>query len=144
MACYSKTGEDRCIKMKKTFSKGWNSSKQPRKQRKYRFHAPLHIRQKLAGSHLSKDLKKKYNTRSVQPKKGDKVKVLRGQFKGKSGKIERIDLKKSKLYINGIELIKKDGTKMMYPINPSNVIVEELNLEDKKRVKSLERNVKNG
>jgi len=125
--------------MKIKFSKFWKSSTQRRKQRKYRYNAPLHIKGKFISSHLSKELKEKYKKRNTRVKKGDKVKIVRGQFKGKTGKIERINLKKGKVYITGIEVIKKDGTKVIPPITPSNLIIIELNLDDKKRVKSLQR-----
>ncbi len=125
--------------MKKKFSKNWIKSKQPRKQRKYRYNAPLNIKSKFMGCHLSKELRGKYKKRSITIRKGDSIKVLRGQFKGKTGKIDRVDIKKSKVYITGIEVVKKDGTKALYPIHPSNLIITDLNLEDKKRAKSLER-----
>lgn len=108
------------------------------------YNAPLHIKGKFMASHLSKELKTKYSKRSVRIKKGDKVTISRGQFKKKSGKVERVDIKQNKVYITSIEMIKKDGTKTLYPIHPSNLIITELNLEDKKRVKSLERGNKNG
>ncbi|MBW2982328.1 50S ribosomal protein L24 [Candidatus Woesearchaeota archaeon] len=117
----------------------WNKSKQPRKQRKYRYNAPLNTKNKFLGCHLSKELKGKYKKRNMGIRRGDNVKVLRGQFKGKTGKIDRVDIKKCKVYVTGIEIIKKDGTKALYPIHPSNLIIMELNLEDKKRKKSLER-----
>ena len=125
--------------MKTKFSKTWKKSKQPRKQRKYRYNAPLHIKTKFMAAHLSKELRQKYNRRSFPVRKGDKVQVMRGQFKKKIGKIARADLKKSKVYIDGIEIIKKDGTKTLYPINPSNSMILELDLEDKKRVQTLKR-----
>ena len=125
--------------MKVKFSKEWKSSKQPRKQRKYRYNAPLHIKGTMMSAHLSKELKEKYKKRSARVVKGDKVKISRGQFKTKTGKVERVDTKQGKVYITGIEMMKKDGTKTMYPINPSNLILIELHLEDKKRVKSLQR-----
>ena len=125
--------------MKKEFSKSWKSSKQPRRQRKYRYNAPLHIKGKFMSVHLSKELREKYGKRNTAIRNGDTVKVLRGQFKGKTGKIDRVDLKKTKVYIVGIEVSKKDGTKAFCPFTPSNLIITELNLEDKKRVKSLER-----
>ena len=46
--------------MKKKFSESWKSSKQVRKQRKYRYNAPLHIKQKFVNVHLAKELRKKY------------------------------------------------------------------------------------
>ena len=128
--------------MKKKFSKHWKSSKQPKKQRKYRYNAPLHIKQKFVHVHLSKELIKKHKTRNLGLKKGDKVKVLRGQFKKHTGSVERIDLKKTRVYISGIEITKKEGTKTTYPIDPSNLIITELNLDDKKRQKIIERKAK--
>lgn len=123
--------------MKSIFSKTWNRSIQPRKQRKYRYNAPLHIRQKFIKVHLSKELREKHKRRAFGLRKSDKVKILRGQFKGKMGKVERIDLKKSKVYITGIDSIKKDGTKEFLPLEPSNLLITELNLEDKKRKAKL-------
>ncbi len=139
MAWYCKIGFNYSLKMKKKFVKSWNRSKQPRKQRKYRYNAPLNIKSKFMGCHLSKELRGKYKKRSITVRKGDSVKVLRGQFKKKTGKIDRVNIKKSKVYITGIEVTKKDGTKALYPIHPSNIIITELNLDDKKRKKSLER-----
>jgi large subunit ribosomal protein L24 len=128
--------------MKKKFSTKWKSSKQVRKQRKYRYNAPLHAKQKFVHAHLSKELKKKYKTRNLGLRKGDKVKVVRGQFRKHAGNVERIDLKKTKVYVSGIEVTKKDGSKTTYPIDPSNVVITELNLDDKVRQKILERKTK--
>lgn len=124
--------------MKRKFSSGWKGSTQPRKQRKYRHHAPLHLRQKFMHCHLSAELRKKYSRRNIQLKKGDKVKVLRGQFRRKEGKVERINLKKSQVFLTNLERIKKDGTKLLVPFNPSNLLILELDLEDKKRKQKLE------
>ncbi|MEA2036389.1 MAG: 50S ribosomal protein L24 [Nanoarchaeota archaeon] len=128
--------------MKKKYSSSWKSSSQPRKQRKYRHNAPLHIKQKFVSVHLTKELKKKYNTRSLGLKKGDKVKVLRGQFRKHAGNVERVDVKNTKVFLSGIEVTKKDGTKTTYGINPTNLIITELNLDDKIRQKIIERKAK--
>ena len=123
----------------KRFSKEWNKSKKPGKQHKFRYNAPLHIRSKFMSVHLSKDLRTNHKKRNITARKGDTVKVLRGQFKGKSGKIDKINLKTGKIMIQGIESAKKDGTKSQYPFQPSNLMITELNIDDKKRKKSLER-----
>ncbi len=125
--------------MKKEFSKHWISSKQPRKQRKYLYNAPLNIRQIFVSAHLSKELRKKHNKRSIILKKGDKVKIMRGQFKNKFGKIEKVNLKDITVFVEGIQTTKKDGSKVYIPIHPSNIIITELNLEDKHRREILER-----
>jgi large subunit ribosomal protein L24 len=119
--------------MKQKYSPSWKSSTQPRKQRKFRHHAPLHIRQKFVHAHLSSELRKKHGTRSARLRTGDKVKIMRGQFRGKTGKVERIDTGRGKIFITGIEVVKKEGSKALCPLRPSSLIIEELNLDDKKR-----------
>lgn len=123
--------------MERKFSKAWKSSKQPRKQRKYQKNAPLHIKHRLLSVNLSKQLREKYKKRNIPIKKGDTIKLLCGQFRKKTGKISRVLLKKTRVYIDGIELIKKDGSKVPYPVHPSNLMITELNLDDKKRQKIL-------
>ncbi|MFH0798096.1 MAG: 50S ribosomal protein L24 [Candidatus Woesearchaeota archaeon] len=126
--------------MKAAISKSWNRSVQPRKQRKFVHNAPLHIKPKIMLiSTLSKELRKKHNKRNMRLRKGDTVKIMRGQFKGKKGKVDEIETKKDKIYIEGIEHIKKDGTKAFYPLKASNLMITELNLDDKKRKKILAR-----
>ncbi len=125
--------------MKTNFSNKWKSSKQPRKQRKYRYHAPNHIRGRFITSHLSKELRDKYKRRKVRIKKGDKIKVLRGQHKNKEGKVERIDVKRQKVYVQGIENVKRDGTKVFIPLHPSNLLIVGLDIDDKIRRKVIER-----
>jgi len=117
-------------------------SKKARKQRKFLFTAPIHIRRKMMAAHLSKELREKYKRRSLPLRKGDEVEVMRGEFKGKRGKVSRIDLKKYKVYIEGITRRKTTGTEVQVPIHPSNLRIISLNLDDKKRVEALERKIK--
>ncbi len=128
--------------MKKQFSKKWKKSKQPRKQRKYLVKAPLHIKRKFLSSNLNKELRKRYQRRSFPLRKGDSVKVFRGIFKGKTGKISVIELKRTRVAIEGIQRAKKDGTKVNVFFHPSVLQIQELNLDDKKRVKVIERKIK--
>lgn len=122
----------------KIFSTAWKASTQPRKQRKYTYAAPLHLKQKDLHVHVTPELRKKYGIRNVRVRKGDKVKILRGQFAKKEGKIERVDIKRTRLFMSGAELIKKDSSKTLYPLHPSNLIILELDLGDKKRRAKLE------
>jgi len=123
----------------KRFSRAWVSSKKPNKQRKYRFNAPLHIRGEFLNAHLSKELRQKYNIRALRVRVGDKVRIMRGQFKKQEGKIEEVNVKKLKVYISKIEHVKRDGTKARYPIEPSNLMLVELNTDDKERLTSLKK-----
>ena len=117
------------------FSTNWKASKQPTKQRNYRRNAPLHIKGGFLAAGLSKDLRAKHKTRSMRVRTGDKVRVLRGTFKNREGKVERVDVQNGKVYVTKIEIIKKDGaTKVPYPLVPSNLQIVEL-ATDKKRMK---------
>jgi len=121
------------------FSTTWKSSNKPKKQRKYRTNAPLHIKGKFLHAHLSEQLSKRYGRRTIRVRKGDKVKIMTGQFKEKSGKVEQVMTKEGKLFVTGIEIQKKDGTKTKYPIAASNVMITDLDLNDKKRQEKLKR-----
>ncbi len=115
------------------FSTHWKSSVQPRKQRKYRYNAPLHVRQKFLHVHLSPELRAKYGTRAVQVRKGDKAKVLRGKFKKQEGKVERVNLKRERVFVSGMEYTKKDGAKVPVGFNPSNLMITVADVSDKRR-----------
>jgi large subunit ribosomal protein L24 len=126
----------------KKFSRHWISSKQPRKQRKYRYEAPLHIRQKLVSAHLEKKLRQSYKTRSLPVRKGDEVIVFRGEFRKKKGNVSRVDLKALKIFIDGVKRKKISGQEVEVPIDPSNVMITKLNLDDRMRKKSMQRKEK--
>jgi large subunit ribosomal protein L24 len=121
--------------MKKEFSKKWIGSKQPRKQRKYLANAPLSIKKKMLSVNLSKDLRKKHDTRNVELRKGDKVKILRGKFKNKEGKVTKVLTKLLKVYVEGMQTTKQDGSKVDVPLRASNLQIVELTSDDKKRFK---------
>jgi len=124
--------------MKQTWSASWNSSIKPNKQRKYRYAAPLHIQHAFLGAHLSSELRKKYKIRSLPLRKGDTVRVMRGQYKKKTGKITKILTRKQKAYIEGIDRTKKDGNKTFIPFHPSKLLITGLDLTDKKRKAKIE------
>ncbi len=89
------------------------------------------------GVHLSSDLRKKYGVRTIPVRTGDKVRVLRGQYKKKEGKVERVNVKNEKLFITGIEFVKNEGAKLLAPISVSNVMAVELDMGDRKRKTKL-------
>ena len=118
------------------------SSIQPRKQRLYRAHAPHHQARKQMASHLSEELLLKYNRRSLTVITGDEVKVLRGDHKGKSGKIVGVDVSVRKVVVEGVTNKKADGTEVPLPVDPSNLVIVKLNLEDKRRETKLDASAK--
>ena len=124
--------------MKKLFSKAWNSSTQTRKQRKYCFNSPLHVKHKFMSAALSADLRKENGFRSIPVRKGDTVLIKTGQFKGKSGKVTKVSLARVRIYVEGASVKRADGTDSLYPIHPSNVEIQKLDLSDKLRVEKIE------
>ncbi|MCD6592005.1 MAG: 50S ribosomal protein L24 [Thaumarchaeota archaeon] len=114
-------------------------SAQPRKQRKRLYNAPLHKLPKLMSAHLSPELREKYGRRSFPVRVGDRVKIMRGEFKGVEGKITKVDRERQMVYIENVTIKKVDGTTVQRPIHVSNIMITELNLDDEYRKRALVR-----
>lgn len=108
------------------------------------YQAPLHRRHPIVSAHLTTELRKRYSTRSVPVRKGDQVKIMRGAFKGKSGKVMRVSLKRYSVYIDGIIRSKTDGTKVFVPMDSSKLLITDLDVSDKKRMEALKRCIPKG
>jgi large subunit ribosomal protein L24 len=121
--------------MKSIFSKTWKSSVQPRKQRKFLANAPNHIKSKQLSANLDKDLRKKHGRRSIEIRKNDEVKVMRGKFNKKQGKVLAVNPKYTKVHIEGIEIKRKDGESTPIWLKPSNLKIIKLDDSDKRRMK---------
>ncbi len=114
-------------------------TRKPSKQRKKLYQAPLHKRGKHLSVSLSSDLKSRFKTNAVTVRRGDTIRILRGDRKGFEGKITRADLKNYRIFVEGVTRDKADGTTALVPIHPSKVMITSLNLDDKWRRKTLER-----
>ncbi len=110
-------------------------TKQPSKSRKNAYTAPKHKKSKAIAGHLNKKLREEIGRRSVSLRKGDTVKINRGSFKGKTGKITNIDREKGKVFVEKVIRKKSDGTEFEVAIDPSKVIVIEIDKSDRKRIK---------
>ena len=113
--------------------------KNPGKQRKRLFNAPAHIRHKLMSAPLSNELAASRGAKTLPVRKGDTVRIQRGDHKGFEGKVSRVDLKEYRIYLEGLTREKVDGTNIFLPIHPSKVEIRNLNLDDKIRKATLER-----
>lgn len=123
--------------MKSEFNKSWNSSVQPRKQVKFRANAPNHVKRKFMGCNLDKELRDKYGRKTIEVRKGDEVKIMRGKFKGKQGKVGTVDVKNTRIQVEGIQRVKKmGGEKMITWFHPSKVKIIILNSDDARRLRS--------
>ncbi|NPA86836.1 MAG: 50S ribosomal protein L24 [Candidatus Diapherotrites archaeon] len=106
---------------------------QPRKQRRFLFKAPLHIRQKLVSAPLSKELRKELGFRSLPVRKGDTVRIMRGKFRGHEGKVIGVSLKRMRIFVEGATLKRSDGREVPYPIHPSKVLIIDVDRSDERR-----------
>jgi len=91
--------------------------------------------------HISKDLRKKLgvSARSFSLRKGDRVRVMRGSHKGKTGKITKVDLKGVRAYVEGIVSRKAKGEEVPVPFIPSNLLMLDGGFDDKWRKRILAR-----
>ncbi len=102
------------------------------------YQATAVVKSKQLSSHLSKELQKKYNKRSIRIIEGDTIRVLRGEFRGVTGKITNVSTSRNGVSIEGVKKEKLKGGNLDVFIHPSNLIVTELNTEDKWRQNKLE------
>jgi len=115
----------------------------PTKMRNKQIYRALHqVANKQISAPLSKDLRKKYSRRSVRIMVDDTAKVIRGEYKGITGKASKISINNSSIAIEGNKKEKLRGEKIDVYIHSSNVVVTSLNTNDKWRIKILEKKPK--
>ncbi len=102
------------------------------------YNATLFTKSKLMCSHLSKDLQQKYDKNSIRVTVGDTVRVMRGEFKGVTGKITKVSTERNGISIEGVKKEKLKGGNLDVFIHTSNVLVTDINTEDKWRQNKLE------
>jgi len=114
-------------------------TKKPTKQRKREKNAPLHQRQKEMAVQLKPSLREKFEKRRVQVREGDKVKITRGDHKGKTGEVTNIDLRDYTVQIKDIERETQDQERINIKFQPSNLMITKLDLEDSKREQKIKK-----
>lgn len=124
--------------MSEKWKKSWKSSKKPKKQRKYRANAPYHLKNKFLSAKLSDDLKNKVGTGTLPIRVGDKTEIMRGEYSGISGKVEEVDYDDYKVYLDSVDRERVDGTEAKIPLDPSNLKITKLELEDERRLEKYD------
>ena len=109
----------------------------PSKQRKLLYQSPAHRIRKLLTAPLSDDLRKSQGRRSYPVRKGDTVKILRGDFAGVEGKITKLDMHRQRIFVEGVQREKVAGTSTNVSVHSSKVLITKLNLDDKWRSESV-------
>ncbi len=90
------------------------------------------------GSTLAEDLRARHRRRSLRPRVGDSVRIVRGEFRNIEGKVTKVIPKDGKVNVEGVTREKIKGGSVPAPIDASKVVITALNLEDKMRKKKLE------
>merc|ERR1711908_145766 len=112
-------------------------SSQRRKSRKAHFTAPSSVRRKMMSSTLSKELKTKYDCKSIPVRKGDTVLIKcgskEGGVKGKTGKVLTVYRRRWCIHVEKVVRDKKNGSQMPIPIDPSNCEITQLKLDKSRK-----------
>lgn len=98
-----------------------------------------HKREKLLGANLSENLRNQHNKRSMRVIKGDTVRILRGEYVGIEGKVEKVNTERSTLSIEGVQREKIRGGKVKVQIHASNVQIISMNTDDEYRMKGTQK-----
>src|SRR6266487_6364316 len=98
-----------------------------------------HAREKFLGANVSESQREQHKKRSVRVIKGDTVRIVRGEYAGIEGKVEKVNTARATLSIEGIQREKIRGGNVKVQIHASNVMITTLNLDDKYRQTKLER-----
>ena len=96
-------------------------------------HVSKHVRDSSVSAHLNDNLHQQYHTRSIRVIKGDTVRVMRGEYGGIEGKVDSVYT----IAIEGIQREKVRGGNVKVRIHSSNVLITNLNLDDKYRQENL-------
>ncbi len=101
-------------------------------------HIAKHRLEKMLSASLADELREQYKKKTVRVVKGDSVMVIRGEYKGRGGKVEKVNTERGTLHIEGMQREKIRGGQVKVPIHASNVKITALNLEDKQRANRLQ------
>jgi large subunit ribosomal protein L26e len=105
-----------------------NVSSSRRKSRKAHFTAPSSERRKIMSASLSQELRKQHNCRSIPVRKEDEVRIVRGTFKGKEGKVVQVYRKKWVIHVD-----KVNGASVQVGIDPSKVVITKLKMDKSRK-----------
>ena len=81
-----------------------------RKSRKAHFTAPSSERRKIMSAALDAELKAKHGVNAVPIRKDDEVRVVRGKYKNREGKVCQVYRKKWVIHITNVTRDKVNGT----------------------------------
>jgi large subunit ribosomal protein L24 len=109
----------------------------PDSERKKFYSARIHELKSRMHVHLSKELRKKIKQkkRAVGVRKGDTVRIMRGQNSGKEAKVSAVSVKAMSITLDGITRRNARGKELPLKFHPSNLML--VSLEPTKERKEL-------
>ncbi|EAU36051.1 60S ribosomal protein L26-2 [Aspergillus terreus NIH2624] len=108
------------------------------KSRKAHFSAPSSERRVRMSATLSKELREKFNVRSIPIRVGDEVVVNRGGLKGREGRVKSVYRRRYVVHIDRVVREKSNGQSVPLGVAASNLVITKLHL-DKDREEILAR-----
>jgi large subunit ribosomal protein L24 len=93
----------------------------------------MHERKKMLKARLDEFLQEEYGLRSLVIKKGDLVRIMRGQFRDTESKVTLVSYKKGIVYLDNTTITKADGKEAVVPIHPSNLMLVKLEMDEERK-----------
>ena len=72
--------------------------------------------------------------RSIPIRKDDEVKIIRGKFKGREGKVSSVYRRKFVIYVERVTKDKASGATAHIGIDPSNVVITKLKMDKDRKL----------
>ncbi len=97
------------------------------------FKSPIHVHKRFLKCRLDDVLREEYGVRSLGLKKGDLVRIMRGQFRDTEAKVTRVDYANARVHLDSASTTKSDGKEASIPIHASNLMLVKLELNDERK-----------
>merc|ERR1712113_534244 len=78
---------------------------------------------------LSKELRTKYNVRSLPIRRDDEVMICRGHYHDREGKVTQVYRKKWRIHVERVTRDKANGQTVPIGIHPSKVMITKIKLD---------------
>ena len=88
---------------------------------------------------VSKELRKKYDIRSIPICKGDIVKVKSGKLKGEGGKVINVDHSNGLISVEGVTSTKADGKQKERKMKPQKLVITKIDFTRQERLDRIRR-----
>lgn len=78
---------------------------------------------------INKELQTTHGIKRLPIRRDDEVQVVRGQFKGRSGRVVAVKLRSMRINVESVTKQKINNETVFIPIHPSNVVITKLKMD---------------